>query len=89
MSSHQKLDVGERRAAQEAGRSLRSVFLAVAVFYVTAALLNGTYLYEDAAKREYGSSRTVWMTLTKPLAQASNFLKFHLFRDQVEKVRKE
>ncbi len=89
MSSNHKLDVGERRAAQGAGRSLRSVFIAVAVFYLTAGLLNGTYLYEDASKREFGKARMFWMSVTQPLAEASNILKLHLFRDQVEKVRKE
>lgn len=90
MSSNPHIDVGERRAAAEAGRPLRSVFVAVAVFYITAALLNGTYLYEEAQLREFGSpARKVWMVATRPLAQMSEFFKLHLLRDQVEKVRKE
>jgi hypothetical protein len=89
MSASAQIDVGERRAAQAAGRPLRSVFLAVAVFYVSAALLNGTYLHDSAEKREYGIVRSVWVKLTHPLAEVSEFLKLHLLRDQVEKLRKE
>lgn len=89
MSHAPYIDVGERRAAQAAGKPLRSVLLAVGVFYVSAGLLNGTYLYESAKKREFGKVRTVWVAATKPLAVTSEFLKLHLLRDQVETLRKE
>jgi len=89
MSSPPHLDIGERRSEQGSGRSLRSVFVAVAVFYVSGALLNGSYLYEDAQQREFGPARTVWMKATRPLAEISEFLKLHVLRDQVEKLRKE
>lgn len=89
MSSSPKLDVGERRALQDAGRPVRSVFVAVIVFYSCASVLNGTYIHEDAKLREFGGVRTVWMAATRPLANMSEFLKVHLLRDQVEKLRNE
>lgn len=90
MSASPKMDVGERRAQQNAGRPLRSVLLAVGIFYLVAGLLNGTYLYEDAQNRDLEKSSTrFWITLTRPFATASEFLKLHLYRDQVETIRKE
>lgn len=89
MSHSGKIDVGERRATQSAGRSLRSVFWAVGIFYLTAALLNGTYLYDSADKREFGTVRSIWVAATRPLAELSEKLKLHLLRDQVETLRKE
>jgi hypothetical protein len=86
-TSHQ--DVGERRANQQVGRSLRAVFIAVAAFYVSAALLNGRYLHEEASKREFGRVRDIWMTATRPLAEISTRLHLDSLRSTAEKLRKD
>ncbi len=89
MTNLPKSDVGERRAEQSAGRSFRSVVMAVSVFYITAALLNGRALHEDAKKREYGKVRDVWVAVTRPLNDISVFLQLDHFREGVESLRKE
>lgn len=83
------MDVGERRAAEHAGRPRLSVFLAVGVFYLSAALLNGRHLHEDAKTREYGATRDAWVAATRPLARLSSFLQLDRLRSSVETLRKD
>ncbi|MEX2607000.1 MAG: hypothetical protein WD708_06610 [Kiritimatiellia bacterium] len=86
-SSHQ--DVGERRAELQAGRPLSSVYIAVAVFYVAAALMNGRFLHEEASKREFGKVRDIWVAATRPLADISTRLHLDAIRGGAEQLRKE
>ncbi|MDA3875267.1 MAG: hypothetical protein PF795_15070 [Kiritimatiellae bacterium] len=86
-SSHQ--DVGERRAEQQAGRPLSAVFIAVAAFYVAAALMNGRFLHEEASKREFGKVRDIWMAVTRPLSDISTRLHLDTIRGGAEQLRKE
>jgi hypothetical protein len=83
------VDIGERRAEQQAGRPLRSVILAVLSFYVAAALLNGHFLHEDAKEREFGDTRDFWVAATAPLNQLSTRLGLDHFRAGVETLRKD
>ncbi|MCC5846314.1 MAG: hypothetical protein JJU05_18855 [Verrucomicrobia bacterium] len=80
------LDVGERRAAANAGVSFRAALMAVAVFYVVAGLLNGHHLHEGASRREYGGERTFWMTLTLPLDRLSRSAGLERFRRLFEPI---
>jgi len=89
MSSRTQLDIGERRAARHAGRSRASVFLAVGIFYLAAALLNGRHLHEDALKREYGPVRDIWVAATRPLHALSTALGLDRVRGAAETLRKE
>lgn len=89
MSSSSHQDVGERRAHQQAGRPLSSVFIAVAVFYVAAAVMNGRFLHEEASKREFGKVRDVWVAVTRPLANLSTRLHLDTIRGSAEQLRKE
>lgn len=84
-SSHQ--DVGERRAEQQVGRPLSAVCVAVAVFYVAAALMNGRFLHEEASKREFGRVRDIWVAATRPLSELSTRLHLDAIRSGAEKLR--
>lgn len=86
-ASHQ--DVGERRANQQAGRPLSAVFVAVAVFYMAAALMNGRFLHEEASKREFGTVRDIWVAATRPLSELSTRLHLDAIRGGAEQLRKE
>jgi hypothetical protein len=89
MPSSPDIDVGARRAAAGSGRSRKAVFGAVAVFYISAALLNGRFLHEDAGKREYGWARDLWVAATRPLSQLSVLLQLDHLRGGVENLRKD
>jgi len=89
MTESPKRDVGERRAEQGSGRPFRSVVTAFCVFYLSAAILNGRALHEDAKKREYGKVRDVWVAVTRPLNDLSVFLQLDHIREGVENLRKE
>ena len=64
-------DIGERRVAERRGAPFRAGLMAVFIFYVAAALLNGRHLYEDASRRSYGPAREAWMGALRPLARIS------------------
>ena len=65
------MQIGDDRAVARKGLPLRSVLLALGVFYVVAALLNGVRIYEETARLPYGIWRTVWLTAAWPLEQLS------------------
>ena len=83
------VDVGIRRAEAQTGIPLRATCVAVAAFFIVAALLNGRHLYEGASKRQYGQVRTVWLAATTPLRLAATGLHLDFLRDHVEKIRSE
>jgi len=85
-SQNKYLDVGERRADASAGVPFRSALLAVGIFYVVAGLLNGHHLHEGASRREYGASRTFWMSLTAPLDIISRSAGLDRFRRLFEPI---
>ena len=58
-------DIGETRVDE--GVSLRHAALTVVVFFLVAAVLNGSALHEKASRRAYGNVRDAWMTATAPL----------------------
>lgn len=90
MPNPHPIDIGERRAARKVGRSRSAVFVAVGVFYLAAALMNGRHLHEDAQGREYGTrTREIWVTATRPLQVVSTRLKLDRIRAAAENVRKE
>lgn len=61
------IDVGDRRAAAQAGVPFKQAVIAVLAFYLVAATLNGRAIHEQASRRTYGPVRTVWMRATAPL----------------------
>ncbi len=69
--SQHGMQIGDDRAAARKGLPLRSVLLAVGVFYVAAALLNGVRIYEETARLPYGRWRTVWLAVAWPLDRLS------------------
>lgn len=89
MTKSPKRDVGERRADQGIGRNFRSVVITLVVFYVSAGVLNGKALHEDAKKREYGQVRDMWVAATRPLNDICILLKLDHLREGVENLRKE
>jgi hypothetical protein len=89
MPSESHVDIGERRAALNAGRPLSSVVVAVLTFYVAATLLNGRFLHEDARDREFGRTRDIWVAATEPLYDISTRLGLDRLRAGVETLRKD
>lgn len=89
MPSKPPIDIGERRAARNAGRPLSSVVVAVLTFYVAATLLNGRFLHEDARDREFGRARDIWVAATRPLYDISTSLGLDHLRAGVETLRKD
>ena len=83
-AQNKRLDVGERRAEAGTGVPFRSAVLAVLTFYVLAGALNGRHLHEGASRREFGPSRTFWMTLTAPLDRISRTVGLDRFRSVFE-----
>lgn len=65
------MQIGDDRAVARKGLSLHSMLLALGVFYVAAALLNGVRIYEETARLPYGAWRTVWLEVAWPLEQLS------------------
>lgn len=81
-----QIDVGDRRAAAKAGTTLKQACVAVVVFYIAAAILNGRAIHEQASRREYGPVRTVWVTATVPLRWVATTLRIDTFRSSFETI---
>ena len=78
------VDVGERRADAQAGVPFRRALVAVFVFYMVAAVLNGRALNEGASERPYGPVRDVWVGATAPLHWLSTTLRMDRLRSFFE-----
>lgn len=69
--SQHGMQIGDDRAEARKGVPLRSVFLALGVFYAAAALLNGVRIYEETARLPFGTWRDAWLTMAWPLEKLS------------------
>ncbi len=83
--AHQ-LDIGEERGKQGVGVHLRSVGIAVVVFYACGVLLNGVHLYENAGRLPLGPVRAFWLKTTAPAAWVSRATGAHALRAWVERI---
>lgn len=80
------LDIGEERGRQGVGVSLRTVSVALVVFYVCGVLLNGVHLYENSARLPLGRVRTFWMKVSAPAAWLSRSTRATGFRSGIEQA---
>ncbi len=69
--SQHGMQISDDRAVALKGVPLRSVLLALVVFYAAATLLNGVRIYEETSRLPYGAWRTVWLTMALPIKQLS------------------
>jgi len=79
-------DVGERRAAAQAGIRKRAAAGLLASFFIAGGLLNGRHMYEEASRRPYGRGRDAWLRATAPLRAAAAHGRLDALRNWVERT---
>ena len=77
-------EIEVEREERGCGRPRLHVHVAVIVFFVVAALLNGPALHRDAQLMKFGWSRDLALRFTAPLAQISRALYLDRPRQGIE-----
>ncbi len=78
-------DIGRQRRHAEAGVSRRHAALAIILFCMLAALMNGVAIRDSVALKPYGPARRVWMLAAEPLAAVAERTRLPMLRETLEK----
>ncbi len=77
-------DIGLERRETNAGVPRRRAAVAIAIFCIAAALMNGVSIRDSVALKPYGPARRAWLFAAEPLAALAERTRLPWFRQTLE-----
>ncbi len=77
-------DIGRQRRETNAGVPRRRAALAIILFCILAALMNGVAIRDAVALNPYGPARRAWLLAAEPLAAVAERTRLPLLRQTLE-----
>ncbi len=77
-------DIGLKRRETNAGVPRRRAAVAIAIFCIFAALMNGVSIRDSVALKPYGTVRRAWLFAAEPLATIAERTRLPWLRQTLE-----